>query len=106
MSAGHYYGLCQQYRGRAVEIKTRTGVTHRGVICHVDEHNVYLQPLGRQGGFGGFGYGGFGGIGYGGPGGFGGYGGFAGPGYGGGLGMGVALGSIGTLALLPLVGFI
>ncbi|WP_373894973.1 hypothetical protein ACUL41_16105 [Virgibacillus natechei] len=110
MSVGHFHGLCQRYKGRGVEIKTHDGGIHRGIIRHVDNRNVYLQPLGsRTRNLGGFGYGGYGGFGpgpgYGGYGpGFGGYG-----GYGGGIaagGLGIALGAIGTLALLPFGGFI
>ncbi|HLS08882.1 hypothetical protein [Lentibacillus sp.] len=92
MSVEHFRGLCQRCKGRAVEIKTRNGAIHRGIINHVDNHYVYLHPLGPGRPLGGFGYGGFGG--------FGGYG------YGGGLGLGIALGAIGTLALVPFGGFI
>ncbi|WP_240378102.1 hypothetical protein [Bacillus piscicola] len=96
MSVGHYYELCNRYKGRAVEIKTHDGRVHRGIIRNVDNRNVFLQPLGRPRNLGGFGYGAFGpGYGYGA-----GYG--PGYGYGGGFGYGVALGAIGTLALLPL----
>ncbi|WP_099156855.1 hypothetical protein [Virgibacillus ndiopensis] len=82
MSAGHYYGLCQRYRGRAVEIRTHDGRSHRGIISNVNNNRVFLQPFGRNRNLGGFGYGGFG-YGY------------------GGFGYGVALGAIATLALLP-----
>lgn len=85
MSVEHYYGLCQRYKGRAVEIRTHDGSCHRGIIQHVDNRKVYMRPLGRGGGLGGFGYG------------WGGYGGYGRPGF----GYGVALGAIGTLALLP-----
>ncbi|WP_188456788.1 hypothetical protein [Virgibacillus oceani] len=80
MSAGHYYGLCQRYRGRAVEIRTHDGRCHRGIIRRVNNNRVFIQPLGRNRNLGGYGYGGFG------------YGGF---------GYGIALGAIATLALLP-----
>ncbi|WP_163970222.1 hypothetical protein [Oceanobacillus halotolerans] len=84
MSVNHFYGLCQRYRGRAVEIRTHDGGVHRGIIQHVDHHQVYLQPLGRPGNLGGFGYG------------------FYGPGWGAGrFGFGLALGSIAALTLLP-----
>ncbi len=66
MSFGHYHGLCQRYRGRAVEIRMRDGRIHRGVIHRVDGNRVFLQPLGPRRNFGGFGYGfgwGFGGFG-------------------------------------------
>ncbi|MFD1852124.1 hypothetical protein [Oceanobacillus bengalensis] len=80
MSA-EYYNMCCRYKGRAVRITTRDGRTHRGIIRHVDKRSVYLQPFGPTRNLGGFGYG----YGYG-------YGGF---------GLGIALGAIGTLALLP-----
>lgn len=88
MSVGHYHGLCNQYRGRAVEIKTRDGGCYRGIISHVDNNKVFIQPLRRRPrNLGGFGYG---------------Y--YRRPryryGYGG-FGIGLALGSIATLALLP-----
>jgi uncharacterized protein (TIGR01732 family) len=63
MSVEHYHGLCQKYRGRAVEIRTHNGRIHRGIIQHVDNNRVYLQPLGGPRNLGGLGYGGFGGIG-------------------------------------------
>ncbi|MFD2208605.1 hypothetical protein ACFSMW_02690 [Virgibacillus halophilus] len=76
MSAEHYYGLCNRYRGKAVEIRTRDGRVHRGIIQHVDRRMVYLRPLGNTRGYNyGWGWGGF--------------------------GWGVALGAIGTLAVLP-----
>ncbi|MUK90411.1 hypothetical protein GMD78_18795 [Ornithinibacillus sp. L9] len=80
MSAGHYFELCNRYKGRAVEIRTRDGRVHRGIIQHVDHRKVYLQPMGGAGGLGGYGYGFFGFRGF---------------------GLGIALGSIFTLALLP-----
>ena len=79
MAGSNYYSLCQQYRGRAVEIRTFDGMVHQGVISHVDYNSVYLQPLWRNKDLGGFGYG-----------------------YRPGFGAGIALGSIATLALLPL----
>ena len=81
MSVSHFHELCQRYRGRAVEVRTHDGRTHRGIIQHVSNNRVYIQPLGNQRNFGGFGYG------------YGGYGGW---------GFGLALGSIAALALLPL----
>jgi len=86
MSVHHYYELCNRYRGRAVEIVTRDGKMYRGIIQHVDQQKVYLRQFGGMR-LGGYGYG------------------YWGPGYGGygpGLGFGIALGAIGTLALLPL----
>ena len=85
MSIDYYHGLCNRHKGRAVEIKTHDGRCHRGIIQSVDNRNVYMRPIGRGGDLGGFGYG------------FGGYGGYR-PGF----GYGIALGAIGTLALLPL----
>ena len=81
MSGGDYYSLCHRYRGRAVEISTLDGRIHRGIIGDVDYNSVYLQPLSRTRNLGGFSYGWYG------------YPGF---------GAGIALGSIATLALLPL----
>lgn len=82
MSIEHYRGLCHRYRGRAVEIRTRDGRVHRGIIENVDGRMVYLRPFGGpRRNLGGYGYGfgwGFGGFGF-----------------------GVALGAITSLALLP-----
>jgi hypothetical protein len=81
MSVADYYPICQQYRGRAVQITTHDGRIHRGIIRDVDYNRVYLQPLSRTRDLGGFGYGWYG------------YPGF---------GAGIALGAIATLAILPL----
>ncbi|MFD1363371.1 hypothetical protein [Lentibacillus salinarum] len=86
MSVGYYYDLCCRHKGRPVKITTRDGGIHCGIIKHVDQHRVFIQPIHAGKGLGGFGYGGFYGPGY---------------GYGPGLGYGIALGAIGTLALLP-----
>lgn len=80
MTMGYYHGLCNKYRGRAVEIRTRDGRVHRGIIHHVSGNRVYLQPLRRGRNLGGFGYGYYGGWGF---------------------GAGIALGAIAGLALLP-----
>lgn len=89
MSVQHYHILCQRYKGKAVEIRTHRGEVHRGVIRHVDRRRVYLEPLGGRRDLGGFGLGFYGpGWGY-------------GFGYRPGFGYGLALGAIGTLALLP-----
>ncbi|GAB3792393.1 hypothetical protein [Virgibacillus kimchii] len=85
MSAGYYHGLCQRYKGKAVEIKTHNGRSHRGIIHHVDHHKVYLQPLGHPRHLGGFGYG------------------FGGAGFGGFGGAGLGFGSIAALTLLPFL---
>ena len=108
MSNGHYHGLCRQYQGRAVDLRTSDGRVHRGVITHVDNDSVYIMPQGRRnlGGFGGGyrygGYSGSGGYGYGGSG----YGGSGGYGYGRpfrpGLGIGIAVGLIAGVALASL----
>jgi len=81
MSVAHYHALCRKYKGRAVEIRTRDGRRHRGIIQHVSNNRVYIQPLGRRRNLGGYGYG----YRYG-------YGGF---------GFGLALGAIVGLALIP-----
>jgi len=87
MSIGYYYGLCQRYRGRSVEIRTHEGRIHRGIIERVDGRHVFMRPLGSRG-LGGFGYG------------FGGYG----PGFGSyGGGYRIALGAIAALSLIPLI---
>jgi len=81
MSVAHYHGLCQRYKGRAVEIRMKDGRIHRGIIRHVYERNVFLHPLGGAGGLGGFGWGLGWGV--------------------GGFGIGLALGGIAGLALMP-----
>ncbi|WP_428912520.1 hypothetical protein [Niallia sp. Krafla_26] len=78
MSIGYYHGLCNRYRGRAVEIRTRDGRVHRGIIHRVGGNRVYLRPLGPRRNLGGFGYG---------------Y-------WGWGFGAGIALGAIAGIALL------
>ncbi|MGM8365829.1 hypothetical protein ACLIBG_10175 [Virgibacillus sp. W0181] len=97
MSTGHYFHLCNRYKGRAVEIRTRNGVVHRGVIRHVNRNQVFLDPIGNRQNFGGFGYGFFGPS-------YRPYGAY-GPNryrrYRLGFGAGIALGAIGTLILLP-----
>ncbi|WP_077300728.1 hypothetical protein [Virgibacillus pantothenticus] len=79
MSGAHYYSVCQRHMGKAVEIRTHCGRVHRGIIERLSPNRVYIRPLERGGGLGGFG------IGY----------------YGYGFGYGVALGAIATLAVLP-----
>lgn len=78
----NYYGMCQNYHGRAVEIRTRDGRMHRGIIHRVTPNRVYLQPLRRPRNLGGFGYGYGWGWGW------------------GGFGAGIALGAIAGIALL------
>ncbi|WP_343799019.1 hypothetical protein [Bacillus carboniphilus] len=73
------------FRGRAVEIRTRNGRIHRGIIQHVDRNRVYIRPLGQPRRLGGYGLGYYRGYGYG-------YGGY---------GYGIALGALAGLALLP-----
>ncbi|WP_369974631.1 hypothetical protein [Paraliobacillus sp. X-1268] len=77
----HYHNLCNKNIGRPVCIRTIDGREHRGVIHRVNATHVYLQPM-PSNNLGGYGYG------------------FWGPGAG--FGWGVALGSIATLAVLPL----
>ncbi|MBU5267400.1 hypothetical protein [Virgibacillus proomii] len=79
MSGAHYYTLCRKHLGKAVEIRTHGGRVHRGIIERVSSDRVYLRPLERTRGLGGFGIGFFG---------------F-------GFGFGVALGAIASLAVLP-----
>ena len=77
LSVDHYRNLCMRYHRRPVEIRTRDGRVHRGMIERVESNRVYLRPLRGSGGFGGFGYGWIG------------------------FGFGIALGAIVSLALLP-----
>lgn len=90
MSVGYYRGLCQQYQGRAVNIRTNNGTSYRGIIEHVDRSHVLVRPFGRREGLGGFGYG------FGGFGGYGAYGGYN-------RGYRIALGAIAAVALIPLI---
>ncbi|MBS4178349.1 hypothetical protein [Lederbergia citrea] len=83
MTVEHYHAMCHRCRGRAVEIRTRDGRLHRGIIRNVSPRSVYLEPLGpRRGGYG-YGYGGYG-YGF----------------WGGGFGWGIALGLIAGISLL------
>ncbi|WP_156645324.1 hypothetical protein [Lentibacillus sp. JNUCC-1] len=93
MSVQHYHQMCRRYKGRAVEVRTKRGQIHRGIIMNVDDRQVFLRPIGANKNLGGFGYG------------------FYRPGYGysqggyynrGGFGFGIALGAIAGLTLLPL----
>ncbi|MFB1049787.1 hypothetical protein [Paraliobacillus sp. JSM ZJ581] len=84
MLMSRYYNLCNKNIGRPVQIRTKDGREHRGVIHRVNNSHVFLQPMPSN--LGGYGYG------YWGP--------YWGPRPG--FGWGVALGSIATLALLPL----
>ncbi|MBM7540974.1 hypothetical protein [Amphibacillus cookii] len=72
-----YYQTCYENMGKPVCIRTRDGKEYRGVIRQVTRSHVYLEPLGGH--HGGYGWG------------------FWGPGF----GLGIALGAIGTLAILP-----
>lgn len=54
MSVTQYRSLCHQNRGRAVRIRTRDGIIHRGVIDHVDHHSVFIRPNPRNQRLGGF----------------------------------------------------
>lgn len=86
----HYHTL-RQGVGRPVEIRTKQGAVHRGIVDRVDRNRVYLRPMnGGRRNFGGYGYG------------------YYGPGYGygwGGAAAGFALGAIATLAFLPFFFF-
>ena len=88
MSIEHYHQMCNKYRGRAVEIRTRDGGVHRGIIENVNNRRVFIRPFERERNIGGFGYG------------------FYGPRYGFGTGFGtgfgIALGAIVGLSVLPL----
>lgn len=81
MSVAHFHGLCHRHMGRAVEIRTRDGRIHRGIIHRLSNNRVFLHPIGRTRNLGGFGYGGWG------------WGGF---------GAGIALGFITSIAVLSL----
>nr|WP_249310273.1 hypothetical protein [Bacillus sp. FJAT-49736] len=83
--------MCQRGIGRPVEIRTKDGRIHRGIIHRVDNRMVYLRPLSGAG-YGGYAYPFYGGYGY--P-----Y--WGGWGWGWGFGAGIALGAIGALAFLP-----
>ncbi|RFU67330.1 hypothetical protein D0469_15685 [Peribacillus saganii] len=78
MSASRYYSMCSRGVGKAVEIRTHDGRTHRGIIDRVSSNRVYLRPFGRS--YGGYGYG---------------------WGWGWGFGAGIALGAIAALAFIP-----
>lgn len=80
MSADHYYNLCNKNIGVPVEIRCHDGSVHRGIIERVDRQKVYLRPLDGGGCGPGLFFWGFGIA---------------------GLGIGIALGSIATLAFLP-----
>ncbi|RBW70178.1 hypothetical protein [Bacillus taeanensis] len=83
MSAEHYYGVCNENVGRAVEITCYDGSVHRGIIERVNNESVHLRPieegyLNDSNDFGTYLYG----FGY-------------------GYGYGIALASIAALAFLP-----
>lgn len=85
MSLNYYHNLCTRYKGRAVKIRTRDGKVHCGVIDNVNKNRVFLRRS-KGARIGGFSYG------YGGYGGYGRYQEF---------GVGIALGAIASLILLP-----
>lgn len=73
-----YYKTCCENIGKPVCITTTDGRQYRGFIRRVTHTHVYLEPIhGHHGG--GYGWG------------------FWGPGF----GLGIALGAIGTFAILP-----
>ncbi|PLS18502.1 hypothetical protein CVD28_07305 [Bacillus sp. M6-12] len=78
MSVSRYHGMCTRGIGRAVEITTRDGRRHRGIIDRVSSNRVYLRPF--SGNYGGYGYG---------------------WGWGWGFGAGIFLGAITALAFIP-----
>ncbi|SEO15882.1 hypothetical protein SAMN04488134_104132 [Amphibacillus marinus] len=78
--SGHYHTCCQNI-GRPVSIRTVDGREHRGVIRNVTQSHVYLEPFGGRPTGHSWGYWGWG--------------------AGSGFGLGIALGAIGTLAILP-----
>lgn len=86
MARESMHQTCSRHRGKAVAIRTKDGKEHRGIIQHVDNRHVYLQPMNGVRNLGGFSYG-FSGYGY--------------RGRGRGFGIGIALGAIATLALIP-----
>lgn len=87
----NYYKTCCDNVGRPVSIRTLDGQEHRGVIRRVTPSHVYLEPLTNQPrGLGSSYY-------YGRP-----YPPYRPyPVYRPGFGLGIALGAIGTLAVLP-----
>lgn len=81
MSVERYFHLCNKNIGVAAEIRCHDGKMYRGIIDRVDRRKVYIRPLpaGPHGqGQGIFLWG-----------------------YGQGLVIGIALGSIATIAFLP-----
>jgi len=79
-----YYQQCCNNIGKPVSIRTLDEKEHRGVIRRVTPTHVYLDPLPSQSGGFGSGY-------------------YSGPyqPWEPGFGYGIALGAIGTLAILP-----
>lgn len=88
MSVSHYYAVCTQNIGKAVEIRDIHGKVYTGVIERVDHQTVYLRtidgapPPSHPGGYGTF---------------------LWGPGFAAGALVGVGLASIAALAFLPWV---
>ncbi|MDE3839078.1 hypothetical protein C0966_06805 [Bacillus methanolicus] len=82
MSISRYYHMCNRGIGRAVQIRTRDGRIHRGIIERVSPNRVFLRPFGRPRNYGGYGM----------PWGW---------GVGAGFAFGVALGAIVSLAFIP-----
>lgn len=91
--SSNYYEMCRNRIGKGVEIRTRDGRVHRGVLSNVTQDQIFLRPIGPTANLGGFGYG-F-------PGRYGGYGRYRYGGFGWGWGWGIALAAIVALAFLP-----
>ncbi|WP_078552664.1 hypothetical protein [Bacillus alkalicellulosilyticus] len=57
MHAQQYYDICCQHRGKTVIIKEKCGKQHYGKIVNVDKQYVWIEPVQRGTGFGGYSYG-------------------------------------------------
>jgi hypothetical protein len=45
MSAEHFYHVCTDCVGDAVEIRCHGGEVYHGIVDHVDDEFVYLRPF-------------------------------------------------------------
>ena len=77
------YNICCKYHGKRVRISDTSGRVHVGEITRVDRRQVWILPDRRYGGYG-LGFWGFGG---------------------GGFGVGIALGTVLGIALVPIFFF-